>query len=69
MATATRQPRPSKIITSTNDNRSNKSVITLEAWEAQTTLDAEAVASVALLKEACERKPLPLRVSFYYYYR
>jgi len=63
MAATTRQPRPPAIISTTNDNRSNKSIITLEAWESQTTLDAEQAASVAALKIACEKKPLPFKVS------
>ena len=60
---SSRQQRPPKIVSSSNDNRSNKSLISLEAWESQTTLDAEQTASVAALRAACEKKPLPLKVS------
>jgi hypothetical protein len=48
--------------TSSSSTGIPKKGLTLEEWEQKTVLGTEEVKSVNLVKEFCERKPLPLKV-------
>lgn len=41
-----------------------KPIITVEDWELKAPLDELEVRSVGLIRAACEKAPLPLKVSF-----